>query len=361
MRDLQLGTTTRINVDSEGGEAFGGYSGQPSVSADGRYVAFDSGAFNLVAGDTNGSFDIFVHDLQFGTTTRVSVDSGGVQGNGHSTEPSISNDGRYIAFQSAASNLVAGDTNFRSDIFVRDLQLGTTTRVSVDSAGVQGDGHSNHASISNDGRYVAFDSTADNLVAGDTNGFQDVFVRDLQLGMTTRVSVGSEGGQANFGGVEPSISGDGRYVAFRSDSSNLVAGDTNGTSDIFVRDLQLGTTTRVSVYSAGGEANGFCFEPSISADGRYVAFTSEATNLVAGDTNGTPDVFVRDLQLNTTTRVSVDSAGGEANYSSYEPSISADGRYVTFASDATNLFAGDTNGATDTFVADGQLQGWWLA
>ena len=187
------------------------------------------------------------------------------------------------------------------------------TRVSVDSAGVQGDGPSLQSnisadSLSADGRFVAFESDATNLVAGDSNGFTDVFVHDRQTGATTRISVSSAGVQGDLPSYKPKISDDGRFVSFNSIASNLVAGDTNGTSDSFVHDRQTGTTTRVSVDSAGVQGNRNSLETAISGDGRFVAFNSEATNLVTGDTNAQFDVFVHDRQTSTTTRVSVDSA-----------------------------------------------------
>ncbi|MPV87021.1 hypothetical protein GCU85_09820 [Cardiobacteriales bacterium ML27] len=319
------------------------------MSADGRYVAFQSNATNLVAGDTNGTTDVFVHDTQTGDTTRVNVDSLGTEGDRDSFSSSISADGRYVAFQSFATNLVAGDTNGNADIFVHDTQTGVTTRVSVDSVGTEADSYSQTPSISADGRYVAFTSTATNLVAGDTNGNTDIFVHDTQTGVTTRVNVDSVGTEGDNGSYNPSISADGRYVAFYSSATNLVAGDTNGVADIFVHDTQTGNTTRVSVDSVGTEGDGLSQSPSISADGRYVAFTSNATNLVAGDTNGTLDIFVHDTQTGVTTRVSVDSNDIEGDSYSTGPSISADGRYVAFESYATNLVAGDTNNAGDVF------------
>ena len=349
VRDRQTGATTRISVDSSGVQG-NGASYDPSISADGRYVAFWSRADNLVTGDTNFIFDIFVHDRQTGATTRVSVYSGGVQGNGGSYDPSISADGRYVAFDSTAVNLVTGDTNATGDVFVHDRQTGATTRVSVDSSGVQGNGGSYRPSISADGRYVAFDSTADNLVTGDTNATDDVFVHDRQTGATTRVSVDSSGGQGDNGSYRPSISADGRYVAFEADASNLVSTDTNITGDVSVHDRQTGATTRVSVDSSGGQGDNGSYRPSISADGRYVAFGSGASNLVTGDTNAMEDVFVHDRRTGATIMVSVDSSGVQGNGGSYRPSISADGRYVAFDSTADNLVTGDTNAAYDVFV-----------
>ncbi|MEG4349400.1 calcium-binding protein [Microcoleus sp. LAD1_D5] len=345
-------TITRVSVDSAGNQA-NGFSNNSSISADGRFVAFQSNAFNLVPGDTNGSSDIFVRDTLTNTTTRVSVDSAGNPGNSFSFSPSISADGRFVAFQSNAFNLVPGDTNNLYDIFVRDLSTNTTTRVSVDSAGNPGNGSVTYSSISGDGRFVAFESNATNFVPGDTNNAGDIFVRDTLTNTTTRVSVDSAGNQANDFSLFPSISADGRFVAFTSSATNLVPGNTNNAGDIFVRDLSTNTTTRVSVDSAGNPGNSSSLYPSISGDGRFVVFTSSATNLVPGDTNNAQDVFVRDLLTNTTTRVSVDSAGNQGDKTSFAaPSISADGRFVAFNSDASNLVPGDTNNQTDIFLRD---------
>jgi Ca2+-binding RTX toxin-like protein len=320
-------------------------------------VAFNSDASNIVPGDTNNSFDIFLRDRLTNTTTRVSLDSAGNQGNRFSYNPSISADGRFVAFSSFASNIVPGDTNGDSDIFVRDTLTNTTTLVSVDSAGNQGNSQSFITSISADGRFVAFTSNASNLVPGDTNDDPDIFVRDTLTNTTTRVSVDSAGNQANYNSYNPSISADGRFVAFNSVASNIVPGDANNSFDIFVRDTLTNTTTGVSVDSAGNPGNIMSGSPSISADGRFVAFTSNASNLVPGDTNRERDlvgrhIFVRDTLTNTTTLVSVDSAGNQANSDSSSPSISADGQFVAFNSNASNLVPGDTNNSNDIFVVD---------
>ena len=230
---------------------------------------------------------------QQASTKRVSVDSLGAQGIGDSEGPSISAHGRFVAFYSSAANLVGSDTNGARDVFVRDRKTGKTTRVSVNSHGAQANGESFAAPISADGRFVAFLSSASNLVGGDTNGARDVFVRDRKAGKTRRVSVDSHGAQGNGDSFIPSISADGRFVAFYSDAANLVAGDGNAAGDGFVRDRKAGRTKRVSVASHGTQGNDTSFPPSISADGRFVAFTSLANNLVAGDTNGASDIFAR--------------------------------------------------------------------
>ncbi|TMB04184.1 MAG: hypothetical protein E6J57_02110 [Deltaproteobacteria bacterium] len=363
-RSADAQTTERVSVASGGTEG-NGASLSSALSADGRFVAFVSAATDLVAADTNGVSDVFVHDRQTGATERVSVASGGAQGNGSSGligfafPPALSADGRFIAFVSLATSLVAGDTNGATDVFVRDRLTGTTERVSVASGGTQSNAASLGSALSADGRLVAFQSDATNLVVGDTNGATDVFVRDRQTGMTARVSVASDGTQANNVSSYPALSADGRFVAFQSDATNLVVGDTNGKTDVFVHDRQTGTTERVSVASGGGtqgtgNSGGFFAFPALSADGRLVAFQSDATNLVAGDTNGATDLFVHDRQTGTTERVSVASGGRQGNGFSAGPVLSADGRFVAFHSTATNLVAGDTNGATDVFVRDRQ-------
>jgi Tol biopolymer transport system component len=355
VHSTQTDATTRVSVDSSGTQANNG-SYDPAISAGGRYVAFRSDADNLVATDTNSASDIFVHDTQTGTTTRVSVDSSGTQANNGSYAPAISAGGRYVAFRSDADNLVATDTNGASDIFVHDTQTGATTRVSVDSSGAQANGPSLAPAISADGIYVAFYSGATDLVANDTNGVYDIFVHNIQAGATTRVSVDSTGAQADFNSYSPAISANGKYVAFASGATNLVSGDTNGAYDIFIHDTQTGATTRVSMNSSGTQADGPSFEPAISADGRYVAFESDATNLVAADTNGNRDIFIHHPQTGATTRASVDSSGAQANNDSSSPVISIDGGFVAFDSAASNLVTNDTNGVYDIFIHQPQVQ-----
>lgn len=340
----------RVSVSSNGQE--GNLSSHnSSVSSDGRYTAFQSFASNLVNGDNNGVMDIFVHDRQMAQTTRVSVSSMGAEGNSYSQIPSISWDGRYVAFRSLASNLVMGDNNNVADIFVHDRQNGQTTRVSLSDNEQEGNGASEDPSISTDGRYVTFQSAANNLVIGDNNGWQDIFVRDRQLNETTLVSKSSNGELGNRASWEPKIS-DGRYVAFASYASNLVAGDNNNNLDVFVHDRQTGQTTRVSVSSNGDEGNSYSQGPSITTDGRYVTFESEASNLVAGDNNNTFDIFVHDRQLAQTTRISVSDIGEEGNGPSRAPDISSDGRYIAFHSPANNLISQDDNNAEDVFRYD---------
>ena len=341
------GPTTRVSVGSGGAQSpFGG--SWPAISSDGRYVAFVTGSA-LTAGDSNATGDVFVHDRTTNQTTLVSVATDGTQGDAFSTSPSMSGDGRYVAFYSQSTTLVAGDSNFDYDVFVRDRNTNQTTRVSVASDGTEGTGTSWAPAISADGRYVAFSSSAPNLVALDTNNARDVFVHDQTLGLTTRISEGP-GGQGDGESDSPSISADGRYVAFYSGSTNLVLGDTNGTADVFVYDRNTGQTTRVSVTSGGVQGNGQSLNPSISANGDSVAFYSDSTNLVAGDTNSVDDVFLHVRGAGHTSRISVATDGTEGNSYSYWPSISADGLSVVYRSEATNLVSGDVNGVDDIFV-----------
>jgi Tol biopolymer transport system component len=349
VRDRHTGTTSRVSVKTDGTEG-SAESSQPAISAAGRYVAFYSSADNLVEGDTNGIPDIFVHDCQTGTTARVSVKTDGNEGNNSSYQPSISADGRYVAFYSYAGNLVDGDTNGKIDVFVHDRQTGTTARVSVKTGGAEGNADSYTPSISADGRYVAFYSYAVNLVEGDSNGKADVFIHDRQTGTTSRVSVKTDGSEGNAVSYQPSISADGRYVAFSSLAGNLVDDDTNGKTDIFVHDRQTGTTARVSVKTGGAEGNNESFDPDIDDTGRHVIFASKATNLVDGDSNGFEDVFMHDRETGITSLISVDNQGNQGNGNSDWSAISGNGKYVTFDSPATNFTANDTNGTWDVFI-----------
>lgn len=341
--------TTRVSVDSNGNQQVG-FSSNPAVSADGGVVAYVSEAPNLVLGDTNNAYDIFIHDRQSKQTNRVSVGSGDVQANASSNNPALSADGRIVAFESEANNLVDGDNNMNSDIFVYDAQSKQTTRVSVDSSGAEGNGSSNNPVLSADGRYVAFMSSAVNLVPEDTNDSIDIFVHDRQTKQTTRVSVDSKGMQENGSSFNLSLSADGRIVAFESTADNLSAGDANKASDIFVHDRQTKLTTRASVGSNGVLGNNGSESPRLSANGRYVLFESLADNLVTGDTNTQKDIFVHDRIKQQTTRVSVDSNGIQANDLSLIGNISGDGNILAYESFADNLVAGDTNAKPDIFV-----------
>jgi Tol biopolymer transport system component len=347
--------TRRVSVANNGSQA-DKRSKQPSISADGRYVAFASEATNLVDKDLNGVMDVFVRDLVKGTTTRVSVSSNGIEGNQASYWPFISADGRYVTFTSDADNLVNNDTNLFGDVFVHDMKTGKTELVSVATDGKSGNDLSFWSSISADGRYVVFMSQATNLVQTDTNDSWDIFLRDRTSGVTKLISNGYDGTQANSQSEYPVISADGRYIAFASDATNIVLGDTNGYRDLFEYDRETGKTIRVSVATDGTQADNGTqqFSISISSDGKFIAFSSLATNLIPDDTNKVWDIFVHDRDTGETTRVSVTSDGSQVNAGSYGAAISADGRYVAFGSNASNLVSDDTNGVMDLFVHDRQ-------
>lgn len=365
MRDTTLNTIIRISTDSTGTQA-NNDSYSAVISGNGRYVVFESTATNLVAGDTNSASDIFMKDTVTNATTRLSTDSSGTQSTSFSSSdyPSISSDGRYVSFHSDATNLVVGDTNGDDDVFLKDTVTGVTIRVSTNSSGVQGNDDStnslNHNFVSSDGRYVVFDSDADNLVTGDTNSTTDVFVKDTVSGAVVRASTDSSGVESDDGGYNPTLSSDGRYVAFESYGDDLVAGDTNSATDVFVKDIVTGSIVRATTDSSGVEQNDFSYWANISPDGNYVAFESDATNLVADDTNGDGDIFVKDLTSGTTMRISTDSLGNEANDDSYgfAAVISGNGRYFAFGSPASNLVAGDTNFSEDIFYRENPL---WVA
>lgn len=337
----QDASAVRISVTDKGAEG-NGPSYSASVDHSGSLIAFDSDASNLVANDSNGVSDVFVHDLQQGTTRRVSVGA-----NRGSFDPSLSGDGRYVAFESDATSLVANDRNGAADIFVHDLAKDVTTLVSKGIKSRANAG-SHEPSLSSEGSDVAFSSYASDLVHGDSNSKPDIFVRDLTKKRTRRVSVGRRGKQANEGSYSPAISGDGRLIAFDSLASNLVRGDRNMSSDIFVRDLRSKSTERVSLGIGGAEANGNSFDPAISDDGNVVAFWSKATNLVTDDTNNSADVFVHDRTTGVTERVSV---GPRRDGGSFQPALSADGRYVAFFS-VRQLLPDDTNPDADIYVFD---------
>jgi Tol biopolymer transport system component len=391
-------STTRVSVDSLGGEGTGD-SVEAVLSADGRFVAFISNA-RLASGGTNPFSDVYVHDRTSGDTTRVSVSSTGVQADRFCDGVTISADGRFVAFGSAAQTLVTDDTNHAFDVFVHDRQTGETARVSVSSTGAEGNRDSKHPSISASGRYVAFESLADALVAADDVSTLDIFVHDLESGETSRVSdlppsvaaafpslsadgryvafatgfglvdvrvydrvsqatsvasVNSSGEPANDASSQPAISADGRFVAFWSLATNLSIADTNAVRDVFVHDRLTGETTIASVDSTGTVGNRESFSPSLSADGRFVTFGSSADNLVAFDSNANEDAFVHDRLTGETTRVSVDSSGTDSNGQTFvnrSQAISPDGRFVAFDSSAANLVAGDTNQRNDVFVRD---------
>jgi len=349
---------SRISVDSSGNQAnaYTQSDSTVSLSKDGRYVAFSSDASNLVSGDTNGKSDIFVRDRIAGTTVRVDLTSTGAQQTSDYIKSSkISANGRFVVFSTADPNMVPGDTNGVRDTFVRDLQLNTTTIVSVSSAGVFGNQQSpEDFDISADGRYIVFYSLATNLVSGDTNGAADIFVRDTKLGTTTLMSKSDAGVIGNNASLKPSISCDGATVAFLSAASNLTTGDTNGYIDTFVVN-RVGSDSVTNITQTGNDGAENFTPTDVSCDGSTVTFLSYASNLVSGDTNAKPDLFAYDVSTQTMDRVNVSTAGAEANFNSYGTSgLSGDGRYVVFTTGATTLVSGDTNNAPDVFLRDRQ-------
>jgi Tol biopolymer transport system component len=353
--------TQRVSVDSAGNQS-DSPSVLDSISGDGRYVVFETlGA--LVAGDTNGASDVYVRDTLAGTTTRISVATDGTGADAGSFNGDISPDGRYVAFESLATNLVAGAPDTTSEVFVRDTVSGTTMLVTVGVGGAPANGDSFNPSISADGQWVAFDSYATNLVAGDTDNVRDVFSRNMVVHTTFRESNGWFDTQPNGPSSGPQITDDGAVVFFNSDASNLKipstitdpdVRDSNGVGDVFWGST--GTDTRNFRISGGDgadQANGRSEITSRPASGSwFVAFVSEATNLVPGDTNGRRDVFLYSLASDQTTRVSVTGTGAQSAGPSDSPAVSGDGRYVAFSSSATDLVPGDTNDAIDVFVRD---------
>lgn len=327
-----------------------GFSEFATLSGDGQIVVYHSDATNLVPNDTNGARDVFAYDRATGSTTRLSLATDGIQGNGASSRPVVSADGRIVAFYSDASNLVNDDTNKATDVFVHDRTTGITTRLSVASDGTQGNDNSLNPSISDDGTLVVFGSVATNLVSDDTNNASDIFLHDLTTAQTRRLSVGMKETESNGNSRIPILSGDGTTVAFISEATNLVSGDNNQVADIFVYAGESGTITRVSVATNGSEGNGDSLKPTISRNGRIISFYSFASNLVADDTNDATDIFVHILDTATTTRISLSSTGVQGDRYSFDPAISADGHIVAFNSDSTTFVSGDTNNLYDIFV-----------
>lgn len=326
----------------------------PEISANGQYVVFRSSASNLVTDDGNGIVaDIFIHDVRNHKTSLISKASDGEQGNDLSHFAAISGDGQSVAFSSAATNLVANDTNNASDVFMRNRKTGKTIRISVSSTGAQADtGVSNGiVDISGDGRYVVFSSFSNNLAAGDSSS-EDIFLRDTQSGVTTRISQPVRATGFDGGSKHPAISTDGRFIVFSSGSSKLVADDTDDlNADIFVYDRTNKKSVKITK-----NADGSSIMPTISASGRFVGFMSQASNLVADDTNGAWDTFIHDRQTGKTSRINVTAQNlqstGDSLLLQARPDISADGRFMSFESAAKDLTADDADNVTDVFLRD---------
>lgn len=321
------GPTTRVSVTSAGTQTVRPSFAQ-TISADGRRVVFESNDFGLVPADTNYARDVFLADRETGQTTRISTGSGGEQADGSIWSPSLSEDGRWLAFGSTMSTLVPGDTNEVSDVFVKDLTSGLVTRVSVGPGGAQCDGGSRAAAMSGDGRWVAYLSTASTPVCGGAGGTLGLVVTDRTTGATTRVVDFSASPHAEVRDLV--VSRDGRWIAFASDAATLVPGDVNYVADVFVTDRTTGVTTLVSAGPGGAPADGISADPAISADGRWITYRSYASNLVPGDAYATSDVFLTDRTTGTTTLLSTSATGTFAAWRSYAPSISADGRFVSY-------------------------------
>ncbi len=345
----QTNSIQRISVSSDGIQA-NGQSGSSSISDDGRFVSFESNATNLVPNDFNGQTDTFIYDRLNKTVELITIAPDGTQANGSSSSGDLSGDGRYLTFGSFASNLVPNDINNQRDIFVYDRLNKTTELVTIANSGTQANGFSLFSVISDDGNYIAYESTADNLVAGDTNGLGDIFLFDRLNQTTERINVAANGTQANGVTTLGSISDDGNYITFTSDADNLVANDTNGKSDIFVYDRQNKTVELISQAATLG--NGDSTSGMISGDGSFVVYQSEADNLVAGDTNGKSDIFIYDRLNQTTELVDVAADGTQSNGNSYNPTISDDGKVITFLSEANNLVTGTTDPGFNVFMRD---------
>ena len=349
VRDTVNDTLDCISL-STGGLPGTGDSLDPHISGDGRFVLFISDSPSLVAGDNNGWYDVFLFDRQTSTTTRVDVDNNGNEANFGAAEPRFSADGRYALFSTGSTNLDPGDTNNFNDVYLRDLQLGTTERISIATSGVEGHKDSFSGGVSDDGNLVVFASYANNLDPADANGGGDIFLRDRAAGTTTLISLDSNGNSANGDCFYSTISGDGRIVAFGSYASNLVANDTNHNDDVFVRDLATGETTCASVDSNGALGLGVCSPATLTQDGRYVVFASIADLTPNPSIFVQPTVFLRDRTLGITLTPAEDSAGTPSKGESSDPSASSDGRFISFWCSKNDLVSGDTNGRDDVFV-----------
>lgn len=348
----QPSTTSRMTLRSTG-QQLALWVTDVAVNADARYCAFSTADSGVVSGDTNGVADVFVRDTLTGIVTRVSVSSTGGQANGASSAPSMSSGGRFIAFVSSASNLVSGDTNGVDDIFVHDRETGITSRISISSAGEQADGPSSEPFINGNGRYVAFTSAATNLVGDDDNGVSDIFVRKLNSRITECASRSQTTNHVGNGhSRSPSMDITGSLLSYSSEASNIYQFDTNGVEDVFVRFG--GQSTRISRGNGLIQGDGPSYDPHVSPDGTYIVYASEATNFFTGDTNGVADLFLFDMFVFGTEHVEIAPAGSQPNGHSWAPKLSYGGRQIAFVSAASNLAPSDNNGVADVFVIDRQ-------
>lgn len=348
---VSINNVELIDTNAQGVPAVGGAGAHPS-SQSGRFVVFTSAATNLSPVSSRSTLQVYVKDRLTGEVDCVSVNNLGVAGNGPSSHPTITENGRYVAFASEATNLVANDANDASDVFVFDRFNRTLQCVSLTSTGMTASAASEYPSISPEGKSIVFQSSAGNLVLGDTNGVADLFVRERMNGSIVLASVNPGGGPANGASSNGVLSASGRFLAFQSEATNLVPGDNNRVSDVFVRDLVMSRTIRVSVDSSGRQGNGSATAPTISGDGRLIAYTYSGDGFFPGETRDSPDVLLYDRTSGLCEAVSLRADGTEPSSGASAPSISKDGRFIAFYSASGDLVPGDTNGQADVFVRD---------
>lgn len=347
VKDLRTGAVTLASADAQG-NGVGARSLYPSISATGRFVAFDT----LPTFGPSQRTDVYVKDLRTGRLTLASADAQGNPGDGPSYgPPSISGNGRHVAFYSDATNLVPGDANGTGDIFVKTLRTGQVALASADAAGHQANAFSQAPSLSADGRTVAFSSGATNFAPVPGNGIDEIFVKDLRTGQLTLASADAAGNAGNGESNNPSISADGRTVAFASAATNLAPGDADGLQDIFVKDLRTGQVTLVSADAAGNHGNGISAAPAISPNGRFVSFESNGSNLVPGAGGGHADVFLKDLWTGGIGLIAANPPPPPRQGITFARTSVTDTGEVAFASRTADLVPGDTNGASDIFLS----------
>ena len=346
------GDLTLVSCDVAG-VAGNAWSYAPRVVVDGNYVVFHSSSINLDAAATNGSYQVFLKNLATGEITLVSCTAAGVEGDSDSTTASMTKDHRYVVFASDATNLDPAATSGTRQIFRKDLVTGAIALASCDSTGVEGDDESRRPRISDNGRYVAFESWATNL--GGTGTYKQVFLKDLSTGTITLVSSNAAGVEDNYGGGHPAMTPDGLYIAFQSKGTNILPGASNGSTQIFRKNLNTGEVVLVSGNASGFQGNNDSKYATISSNGRYIGFSSYATNLAAGAASGNLQAFMKDLTTGTVTLASCDASGLEADDDMRDPHpcpVSDDGRFVAFCTDATNLHPAATGTNRQIFRKD---------
>ncbi len=342
--DIQLASITSTGTKSNG------TSEQPTLSGDGTLVAFQTKASNLDANDTDTLSDIYVKNLSTGALTLVSQTKAGTKSNGVSDEADISADGTMVSFRSTATNLVPADTDTVPDVYEKNLVTGDLSLVSVNGTGTKGNAHSGRPSLSSDGALIAFRSKSTNLLAADPDSAFDIYLKNMSTGSLRLVSADASGTDGNGASTTPMLSSDGTLVAFRSSASNLLAADSDNIYDIYVKNMTTGGLILASTTGTGTKSNGSCVNPSLSADGTAVAFGSFATNFDARDTDTVQDAYVKFLGSGALVLASTSATGTKGNANTLFPWISGDGSLVTFRSDANNLVAGDTDHTGDVYV-----------